>query len=371
MTIENPDAVADTSAPVSSAFKSKLEQDLDAGRVRMAPGGEPYKVTSWAAVDLDKVKHGDPRPGTEFLARTDGKCLVYAGLPHTFYGESESLKSWAALLACKSFIETGFASLYVDFEGDEWTIVERARVVGIPEGAIGRTLRYIRPTEPLKGNANALSDLLIEETELRPSLVVLDGVSEAYALHNWDINKATDAAEFQKLFGRFADGTATVAIDHTGKDASRGVVGSQHKRAGLNGAEYLFTPTRREGRGGHSTATIKVTKDRHGYVREFAPKGTIGILHVESDHEGGDHVYIEAPSYVESLGVDETLARALLDLITAKPGLSTTAIEKTKPGGGVTAVRDELRMLEADGKVRSEDGPRRSKLWFPADLVSD
>ncbi len=328
-------------------------------------------MTSWAAVDLEKVKHGDPRPGTEFLARTDGKCMVYAGLPHTFYGESESLKSWAALLACWSFIEAGFTALYVDFEGDEWTIVERARVVGIPEGAIGRSFRYIRPTEPLKGNAKALSDLLFEEAELRPSLVVLDGVSEAYALHGWDINKATDAAEFQRLFGQFADGTATIAIDHTGKDASRGVVGSQHKCAGLNGAEYLFTPTRREGRGGHSTARIKVTKDRHGYVREFARKGTIGILHVETIREDSDHVYVVAPSYLDSLGIDETLARALLDLITAKPGLSTTAIEKMKPGGGVTAIRDELRMLEVDGRIRSEDGPRRSKLWYPADPVSD
>ncbi len=41
MSIENPVAAADTSAPASSAFKSKLELDLDAGRVRVGPGGEP------------------------------------------------------------------------------------------------------------------------------------------------------------------------------------------------------------------------------------------------------------------------------------------------------------------------------------------
>lgn len=268
--------------------------------------------------------------------------------------------------ACRSFITAGFTTLYVDFEGDEWTLVERARIVGIPDGAIGRALRYIRPVEPLKGNPRALSDLLIEETELRPSLVVLDGVSEAYALHGWDINKATDAAEFQKLFANFAEGTATIAIDHTGKDASRGVVGSQHKRAGLNGAEYLFTPTRREGRGGHSTASIKVTKDRFGYVREFAPKGTVGVLHVASAVDG-DRVYIEAPSYVESLGVDMTLAQDLLDVILARPGMSTTAIDKAVTGNA-TAIRGELMMLEADGKVRSEKGPRKSKLWYPVEV---
>ncbi len=352
----------DTGPTALSAF----EHDIMTGHTRFDLDGNPYTVTSWGTVDLEPVKTGEPRPGTEFLPRTDGKFLVYAGLPHTFYGESESLKSWAALLACRSFITAGFTTLYVDFEGDEWTLVERARIVGIPDGAIGRALRYIRPVEPLKGNPRALSDLLIEETELRPSLVVLDGVSEAYALHNWDINKATDAAEFQKLFGNFADGTATIAIDHTGKDASRGVVGSQHKRAGLNGAEYLFTPTRREGRGGHSTASIKVTKDRFGYVREFAPKGTVGVLHVASAVDG-DRVYIEAPSYVESLGVDMTLAQDLLDVILARPGMSTTAIDKAVTGNA-TAIRSELMMLKADGKVRSEKGPRRSKLWYPVEV---
>ncbi len=341
-----------------------LERDIAAGRARIGPNGEPYTVTTWAAVDLEPIKSGDPRPGTQYLARTDGRSLIYPGLPHTFYGESESLKSWAALLACKSYVDAGFTTLYVDFEGDQWAFVERARIVGITDGEIGRALRYIRPVEPLKGNSNAIADLLTEEVDLKPSLVVLDGVSEAYALHGWDINKATDAAEFQKLFGKFAEGTAMIAIDHAGKDASRGVVGSQHKRAGLNGAEYLFTSTRREGRGGHSTASIKVTKDRHGFVREYAPKGTVGVLHVATEVDG-NRVYIDAPSYVETLGVDETLGRELLDLVSARPGMTTTAISKAVTGGNAV-IRSELTMLGADGKVRSEDGPRNAKLWYPA-----
>jgi hypothetical protein len=139
-----------------------------------------------------------------------------------FYGPSESLKSWAALLACKSVLDAGFTALYIDFEADEETLVERARIVGIPDGALGRTLQYIRPEEPLKGNSSALADLSMAEQDVRPTLVILDGVTEAYSLHGWDINKATDAAELQKLFGSFADGTTTVAIDHAGKDASRG-----------------------------------------------------------------------------------------------------------------------------------------------------
>ena len=64
--------------------RSPLERDIEAGRARIGPDGEPYMVTSWATVDLEVVKSGEPRPGTEYLARTDGRCLIYAGLPHTF-----------------------------------------------------------------------------------------------------------------------------------------------------------------------------------------------------------------------------------------------------------------------------------------------
>ncbi len=343
---------------------NQLEKDIVEGRARMGPNGEAYTVTSWAMVDLDPVKRGErTSPAPEFLKRSDGRALIYPGRPHVFFGQSESLKTWAAVLACKSFLDSGLTALYIDFESDETTFVDRARNVGVPDGAIGRSLQYIRPDEPLKDNANALADLVVAETELRPSLVVLDGVTEAYALHGWDINKATDAAEFQRLFGSFAEGTASIAIDHAGKDASRGVIGSQHKRAGLNGAEYEFTPVRREGRGGHSIASIKVTKDRHGYIREWAPTGVIGKLHVSPDG-----TYIEAPSSVETSVKDktQTMETALLGWMRANPGQPTKAVKDGVPGRAQDKT-NALRTLEVDGKVRQEPGPHSSKLWYPAE----
>jgi hypothetical protein len=51
---------------------------------------------------------------------------------------------------------------------------------------------------------------------VEPGPSSIDGVSEMYGLHDWNINNATDAARFQKLFGQFEKGTN--AIDHTGKD---------------------------------------------------------------------------------------------------------------------------------------------------------
>ncbi len=344
---------------------SKFERDLHERRIGFnATTGESHPPTTWLVIDLEPIKSGAvTMPEPEFLTRTDGRALIYAGLPHVFYGPSESLKSWAAMLACRSFTESGRTALYVDFEGNEASFVARARIVGAPDEDIGRTLRYIRPSEPLKGSVNAGADLASELADLNPSLVVLDGVSECYSLHGWDINSATDAAAFQKLFRPLnSNGAATILIDHSGKDASKGVVGSQHKRAGLDGAEYEFKPVRREGRGGHSKAAIRVTKDRYGAVREFAPKGEVGRIHV------ADRVWIDSPTYTETFGPDEALATALIDWISSNPGQSTNAIRSAVPGGSTAIIRT-LETLEAEHRLRHADGPRGSKLWFVAQVV--
>lgn len=120
----------------------------------------------------------------------------------------------------------------------------------------------------------------------------------------------------------------------------RGVIGSQHKRAGLNGAEYAFTPTQRQGRGGHSVAEIEVTKDRHGYVREFAPDGRIGRLHVS---DGKVEIVPPDPDKAGP-GGDVRLRVAILKWIEAHPGGSGREVAKGVQRGDKT-VNAELRLL--------------------------
>lgn len=242
--------------------QAQWERELDQGTARVNPAtGSLYSTTSWAAVDLEPYKRGEQVIAPPlFLHRDDGKALIYPGRPHVFFGESESLKTWAALMACKSVVVAGYKALYVDFEGSEPSFVERARHVGIADGYIGQSLNYVRPIEPLRKDAEV--DFWHREVDLfEPTLVVLDGVTEFYALQGWDINKATDAATFQKTFAFHKYGIASIAIDHTAKDAGRGALGSQHKRAGLDGAEYLFESVTHGGRGGTSVAKVRVTKD--------------------------------------------------------------------------------------------------------------
>lgn len=326
------------------------------GRVVYDPGSDKWRdATSWRQVDLGAIKRGEATVAPPaFLARVDGEHLVYADRAHVFFGPPESLKSWAALLACKSVVDAGLTALYIDFEDDAVAFVERARFVSVVDGAIGRALQYMRPDVPLDQNAVARADLDMALADLRPALVVLDGVTEAYALHGWDVNKATDAARFTQVF-TFPDGAAVIAIDHTGKDASRGIVGSLHKRAGIDGAAYEFAIKRNEGRGGTAEAAIKVDKDRHGHVRAFAHRGSVGRLLIEP----GAGVRIEGTvDFATELARNAELEEAVVVFVREHPGCSKREVKYGVPGGHDDVEAALQRALLA-GHVQNTGSPKR------------
>jgi hypothetical protein len=78
--------------------------------------------------------------------------------------------------------------------------------------------------------------------------------------------------------------------------------------------EGRFQALRREGRGGHSIASMRVTKDRHGSVREFAPKdGYIGTIHVSNE------VWISAPT-VDEVDPEMVKRRRVAAWVSEHPG---------------------------------------------------
>jgi hypothetical protein len=349
--------------------RSKIERDLHEGRARFDEAGNLVEVeeTSWRPIDLGPALRAERRAQVpELLARTDGKLLLYRG-PHVAFGESETLKSYFAMLGARAFLAAGLRVLYLDFESNDVLFVGRARQVGIKDGFIGTQLVYMRPDEPLywlqrdgqlKPNEDAVFQLEWARNELQPSFIVVDGVTECYALHGWNINDGTHAAHFQRVFGSWGNDVASLAIDHAGKDASRGQIGSQHKRAGIDGAQYEFTYKKREGRGGHSIAAIKVTKDRPGAVREFAPDGNIGTIHV-TDSE----VWIDPPTAPDEEG-QKTMQRrkAILDWLREHPQEPT---DRLRPVAGCR--KEELKLLleemVADGLIRREPGHHNAVVW--------
>jgi hypothetical protein len=242
----------------------------------------------WEPADLQAILDGNAQiPAPTLLRRSDGICLLYPGKLHTFHGEAESGKSWAALLAVKQEIETGHCAVYVDFEDCAQTLLTRLGHLGLDPALTVEYLTYITPTDPLGDRASTWLHAFL--TERQPALVVLDGVTEAMHLHGLDPLANVDFAEFRRVLLRplLRAGAAVVQIDHVTKDANtrgRYAIGSQHKLAAIDGAAFSFSIAKPFAPDADGLITLKVAKDRHGEVCRHAPGGSdIAKLRMSAD----------------------------------------------------------------------------------------
>jgi hypothetical protein len=145
-----------------------------------APDGDIIERTSWWPRDLAGVMAGDdPEPEPEFLQRLDEVALFYRGKVNGLIGESESGKTWVALLAVLQALRAGQRVLYLDFEDTAPGIIARLRSMGASDPDLS-ALRYISPDEDLAGDARR--DLGEAITDHEPELVVLDGFNAAMTL---------------------------------------------------------------------------------------------------------------------------------------------------------------------------------------------
>ncbi len=241
-----------------------------------------------------------------WLRRTDGQPLVYRDLAISMIGASESAKSWVAALVLYQAMMEWEQVVYVDFEASLEILLHRLRALGIGDDYISDHLHYIRPEEPLTGEARAYVEALLRRTA--PGVVILDGVTEGHALHGWDMNSATDVAKWQKLVRSLFGGRTTIEIDHVGKDESRGAIGSQHKRAGI-WQQVTFEKRRSFGYGKHGVIRLVDTKDRPGGLGPIGVNRVLGDLHLvdRSPEADGTDVdwWIEPPDKARADAVEE------------------------------------------------------------------
>jgi hypothetical protein len=328
-------------------------------------------VTTWEEVALAPILAGEIRPPQPSLFhRTDGAAMLYPGRTHAFLGEFESGKTWAALAASAETVRAGEHVLYIDFEDDENTFIMRLRQLGVSDSDIRDRAHYIRPERPLEqdrgGERPAVKALAEVGDRHRPALVVLDGVTEAYALHELNPNKMDDVARFLALMPRLWDrtGAAVVLIDHVVKskdERGRYAIGSQHKMAGVNGAAYRFEAgALSPGRAG--TVKVTVVKDRPGQVRKFAGKGKeVGTMHLRPAPDRGPDdldITVEATTYAESLGIDAELLETVVEFVAANPKTSTRKIRE-EVGGNAEQVGDAIQDAAVKGRIRNAGTPNR------------
>lgn len=267
--------------------------------------GEEAGISSWVPKHLESaVANPAPPEQPSLLSRSDGACLIYPLRAHSFIGESESMKSWAAIYVAMDAARKGKGVVYIDCETSLDIFAGRLSAMGI--GRNVKRVSYVRPDEPLYarvggryGEYQPTPALLALEhvfNAWHAELVIIDGVTEIMAMHGWDSSDAGDVARYHRvLLRRWSGEIASLEVDHVAKgdfngdpNFVRSALGSQHKRAGIDGASYLFTPVLKGGQGGRSESLVKLVKDREGGVRarQLSPAGDMGKFVVDST--GGD-----------------------------------------------------------------------------------
>lgn len=317
---------------------------------------------SWRPVDLGPVLAGTYEPPRPTVGRRDdGVGLFYPGRMHTIASESEAGKTWFALYAVRAELEAGNAVVYLDFEDDEGGIVGRLLAMQTKPEWLRERFAYLKPDDAITAVGNR-QDLAEAMGDLRPTLSILDGVTEAMSLHGLEMKDNTDIATFGKLLPRWiADrGPATVALDHVTKSAEgrgRYAIGGVHKLNGLNGAGYVLENRRPFGVGLTGRSTVYITKDRPAQLRRHALPGRDGLfwfgdLVITSHEEEFVEPSLAAPVAAPDTGLRPTAVMTKVSRIIADNpgGLSKNAVE-TMAGGKATVVRAALELLVNEGFV--------------------
>lgn len=307
----------------------------------------------WEHIDPAQAKLDQENPPA-FLERADGTFLFYPGKVNGLIGESESGKTWVALLAVAQALAAGHAVLYLDFEDTYAGITGRLASMG---AALDR-FYYTAPDVGLTdGHRAALQNDL---DAIHPALIILDGFNAAMTLLGLDLNSNTDATRFaQELLRPLSKTGAAVAyVDHLPKNREgqfKGGIGAQAKRAMTTGCAIRVDVEQEFGKGQTGRLKLTVDKDRPGLVRAIAAGGKhLGHAVLESnpldgavtlsiDPDGGSKPTILMARVTEYLGI---VGQASKNQIRREVIGDNTAIERA-----ITALTDE-------GKVTLTQGPR-------------
>jgi hypothetical protein len=328
---------------------------------------------TWQRVDLTDVLAGRYAPPAPTVGgRSDGPGMFYPGRVHSIASESEAGKTWLALPAARHELDNGSAVVYLDFEDDEGGIVGRLLALGANPDSIRERFAYVRPDESIAalGSREDLAEIL---TDLAPTLVVLDGVTEAMTMHGLEMKDNTDVAKFGALLPRWIanHGPAVVALDHVVKAAdSRGryAIGGVHKLNGLNGCAYTLENRTKFRIGGIGKSTVYVSKDRPGQVRRHSLPASEGRdwfadLVVTSHNESFVEVDLDPPTeHTENFRPTVLMCRISEALAQYGPLAQRRILATVK--GRTDTKRDALDLLILGGYV-SEKTPHTLLKPYP------
>ena len=352
-----------TTPPLNS---SKVTEVLQIGTPEIGSDGEQQRTSWWPQPIGERAAEMAEAQAPTHLRRDDGNALLYAGKVNGIIGESESGKSWIALLAITQALEQGQRVLILDFEDSPASVHRRLVNLGVTPDLL-LLVHYADPDESL--TIAAKTDLG-EALQNIFGVVLVDGVNAALALLGYDLNSNTDATLFSTVLLRpiARTGACVITVDHVPKNPElrgKGGIGAQAKRAMIDGCQLNAEVLEAFGKGQNGTIKLTVDKDRNGHVRGVSGGGkNAGNAEIVSIAETV-RITVKAPDLRPAeerdwkpTGVMEQVSK-FLERQDRPVGFNTVT-------AGVYAKEETIRLaireLEEGGFIGLEDGPRRSVL---------
>ncbi len=239
----------------------------------------------WRLGDISESLRNDRviQPTELFPRLDDGVMTLYRHKVHWFSGEPESAKSLCAQVACAVEVVRGNNVLYIDFEDDEQSVVDRVRMFGVSNEAMLKHFKYISPPTPIgdKPHERARLGPLLKYTTTC-SLVILDGINEGMGSSGFNPNDGRDFYTWWRLVAKpliaVATGAAFIAIDHVVKDPEKqGMYASGSIQKGAKAhVHYRFNLDKTFGEGLTGRARIRLLKDKPGHLKKYGGPFTPG-----------------------------------------------------------------------------------------------
>lgn len=222
----------------------------------------------WLPVDLAPILAGKLDPPQPTILAADGHPpLLYPGRVNSFFGESGAGKTWAALAALAECMRRGRTAILIDLEDSAHGIIPRLRAMGVDDATIAAQFVYLAPQTPWRLTVALRFAELIEARN--PELVAIDSTGEAMAMSAVKGNDDDDVARWFSAFPRRVArlGPAVLILDHIPKDPNAPggyAIGSQRKKAAIDGASYRVDAIKRPSRTDEGLLKIVTAKDRNG-----------------------------------------------------------------------------------------------------------
>lgn len=324
-------------------------------------------VSSLDVADVAALLDADLEPEEpDFLTRSDGRGLFYAGKMHVLQAEPSSGKTWVALLAALEVLGIGGSVVYLDYEDSPTGILGRLLALGAEPAHVRERFAYMRPTGAFGPTEKLELGKLLEK--MNPDLVVIDGVAEALARDGLSEDRASEVVGWIERLPRWISrtGAAVVMLDHVAKnkeEQGRWARGSGAKLGAVDGASYQVKVTSSFSRHKAGTMKLVVAKDRPGGV------GAIGdvaaVVTIDPKADGARVVVRLDPNTVEISKADpwkptvlmEKVSRALEDSkvpLTASSLRSLVHSEKPRlVGEAIARLISEGWIVEGTGKPKT------------------